>query len=63
MSGTVDIEKLKADYTQAILAYKPIVAENNQNKLNRIDYKPTYSPSTYQTTYDFSHNNNNNIML
>ena len=39
------------------------MAEINQNKLNRIDYKPTYLPSTYQTTSDFSLNNNNNIML
>ena len=39
------------------------MAEINQNKLNRIDYNRLYSLPTYQTTSDFSRNNNNYIML
>ena len=39
------------------------MAENNQNIVNRIEFNRTYSPSTYQTTSGFNHNNNNNTML
>lgn len=39
------------------------MVENNQNKLNGIDSKPTYLHRTYQTTSEFSHNTNNNTML
>ena len=39
------------------------MAENNQIKLNTIDYNHTYPSLTYQTTSNFSRNNNDDKLL